>query len=97
MFQVVELPEKHHVCKVRSLNKGDANSEVTAYYQVGPPAAVLVALCESSCVRDSVARPVGPPAPEGPRPDGAAGGESLLCCFLSGPAPFTESLLVARC
>uniref|UniRef100_A0A672ZNV0 Nardilysin a (N-arginine dibasic convertase) n=1 Tax=Sphaeramia orbicularis TaxID=375764 RepID=A0A672ZNV0_9TELE len=36
MFQVVELPLKHHVCKVKSLNKGDANSEVTVYYQSGP-------------------------------------------------------------
>ncbi|KAL2089661.1 hypothetical protein ACEWY4_014349 [Coilia grayii] len=35
LFRVVELPEKHHLCKVRSLNKGDANSEVTVYYQSG--------------------------------------------------------------
>lgn len=35
-FRVVELPPKHHLCKVKSLNKGDANSEVTVYYQVGP-------------------------------------------------------------
>lgn len=34
MFRVVELPTKHHMCKVKSLNKGDANSEVTVYYQV---------------------------------------------------------------
>uniref|UniRef100_A0A7N6BQ49 Nardilysin a (N-arginine dibasic convertase) n=1 Tax=Anabas testudineus TaxID=64144 RepID=A0A7N6BQ49_ANATE len=34
MFRVVELPLKHHICKVKSLNKGDANSEVTVYYQV---------------------------------------------------------------
>uniref|UniRef100_A0A8C9WWQ1 Nardilysin b (N-arginine dibasic convertase) n=1 Tax=Scleropages formosus TaxID=113540 RepID=A0A8C9WWQ1_SCLFO len=34
LFRVVELPEKHHLCKVKSLNKGDANSEVTVYYQV---------------------------------------------------------------
>lgn len=33
-FQVVELPNGHHICKVRALNKGDANSEVTVYYQV---------------------------------------------------------------
>uniref|UniRef100_A0A452RS22 Nardilysin convertase n=1 Tax=Ursus americanus TaxID=9643 RepID=A0A452RS22_URSAM len=32
-FQVVELPSGHHLCKVRALNKGDANSEVTVYYQ----------------------------------------------------------------
>lgn len=36
MFRVVELPQKQHICKVKSLNKGDANSEVTVYYQVGP-------------------------------------------------------------
>uniref|UniRef100_A0A8D3DBV1 Nardilysin a (N-arginine dibasic convertase) n=1 Tax=Scophthalmus maximus TaxID=52904 RepID=A0A8D3DBV1_SCOMX len=35
MFRVVELPPKHHICKVKSLNKGDANSEVTVYYQSG--------------------------------------------------------------
>ncbi|XP_076013801.1 nardilysin-like [Genypterus blacodes] len=35
MFRVVELPMKHHICKVKSLNKGDANSEVTVYYQSG--------------------------------------------------------------
>ncbi|KAJ8395493.1 hypothetical protein AAFF_G00032270 [Aldrovandia affinis] len=34
-FRVVELPQKHHLCKVKSLNKGDANSEVTVYYQSG--------------------------------------------------------------
>ncbi|EAX06805.1 nardilysin (N-arginine dibasic convertase), isoform CRA_b [Homo sapiens] len=33
-FQVVELPSGHHLCKVKALNKGDANSEVTVYYQV---------------------------------------------------------------
>lgn len=38
MFRVVELPVKQHICKVKSLNKGDANSEVTVYYQVGPQA-----------------------------------------------------------
>uniref|UniRef100_A0AAQ4RPA4 Nardilysin a (N-arginine dibasic convertase) n=1 Tax=Gasterosteus aculeatus aculeatus TaxID=481459 RepID=A0AAQ4RPA4_GASAC len=36
MFRVVELPLKHHICKVKSLSKGDANSEVTVYYQSGP-------------------------------------------------------------
>ncbi|XP_041064399.1 nardilysin-like isoform X1 [Carcharodon carcharias] len=35
-FKVVELPNKPHVCKVRSFNKNDANSEVTVYYQSGP-------------------------------------------------------------
>uniref|UniRef100_W5LF01 Nardilysin b (N-arginine dibasic convertase) n=1 Tax=Astyanax mexicanus TaxID=7994 RepID=W5LF01_ASTMX len=34
LFRVVELPQKHHLCKVQSLNKSDANSEVTVYYQV---------------------------------------------------------------
>ncbi|XP_066547909.1 nardilysin b [Amia ocellicauda] len=34
-FRVVELPQKPHLCKVKSLNKGDANSEVTVYYQSG--------------------------------------------------------------
>ncbi|KAG7515097.1 nardilysin-like [Solea senegalensis] len=34
-FRVVELPQKSHLCKVKSLNKGDANSEVTVYYQSG--------------------------------------------------------------
>ncbi|XP_041507627.1 nardilysin [Microtus oregoni] len=34
-FQVVQLPSGHHLCKVRALNKGDANSEVTVYYQSG--------------------------------------------------------------
>ncbi|XP_056915478.1 nardilysin [Takifugu flavidus] len=38
MFRVVELPQKQHICKVKSLNKGDANSEVTVYYQSGPKA-----------------------------------------------------------
>ncbi|TMS20280.1 Nardilysin [Larimichthys crocea] len=35
LFRVVELPQTHHLCKVKSLNKGDANSEVTVYYQSG--------------------------------------------------------------
>uniref|UniRef100_A0A673XX13 Nardilysin b (N-arginine dibasic convertase) n=1 Tax=Salmo trutta TaxID=8032 RepID=A0A673XX13_SALTR len=35
LFRVVELPQKPHLCKVKSLNKGDANSEVTVYYQSG--------------------------------------------------------------
>ncbi|KAM9842855.1 nardilysin-like [Aulostomus maculatus] len=56
MFQVVELPQKHHICKVKSLNKGDANSEVTVYYQSGPKALrehtlveLLVMLMEEPC------------------------------------------------
>ncbi|KAJ8273984.1 hypothetical protein COCON_G00086090 [Conger conger] len=36
LFRVVELPEEVHLCKVKSLNNGDANSEVTVYYQSGP-------------------------------------------------------------
>ncbi|XP_074547358.1 nardilysin-like [Halichoeres trimaculatus] len=35
MFRVVQLPMKSHICKVKSLSKGDANSEVTVYYQSG--------------------------------------------------------------
>lgn len=35
LFRVVELPQRHHLCKVKSLNKGDANSEVIVYYQSG--------------------------------------------------------------
>ncbi|XP_064874930.1 nardilysin-like isoform X3 [Oncorhynchus nerka] len=35
LFRVVELPLKQHVCKVKALNKGDPNSEVTVYYQCG--------------------------------------------------------------
>ncbi|XP_071983674.1 nardilysin [Engystomops pustulosus] len=34
-FQVLEIPTSHHLCKVKSLNKGDCNSEVTVYYQSG--------------------------------------------------------------
>ncbi|KAJ3599725.1 hypothetical protein NHX12_033681 [Muraenolepis orangiensis] len=35
LFRVLEVPQKHHLCKIKSLNKGDANSEVTVYYQSG--------------------------------------------------------------
>ncbi|XP_077189880.1 nardilysin [Paroedura picta] len=34
-FQVTDLPSAHLLCKVKTLNKGDANSEVTVYYQSG--------------------------------------------------------------
>ncbi|XP_069794757.1 nardilysin-like [Narcine bancroftii] len=34
-FRVVELPDQPHVCKIKSLNRNDANSEVTVYYQSG--------------------------------------------------------------
>lgn len=46
-FQVVELPSGHHLCKVRALNRGDANSEVTVYYQVSGPFAHS---CPHGCV-----------------------------------------------
>ncbi|XP_077588207.1 nardilysin-like [Stigmatopora nigra] len=56
MFPVVELPKKHHVCKVKSLNKGDANSQVTVYYQCGSKdmkehalVELLVMLMEEPC------------------------------------------------
>uniref|UniRef100_UPI00398EE6D8 nardilysin-like n=1 Tax=Pristiophorus japonicus TaxID=55135 RepID=UPI00398EE6D8 len=45
-FRVVELPNKPHICKVRSLNKNDANSEVTVYYQSGPQKVKEYALME---------------------------------------------------
>uniref|UniRef100_A0A8D0DY44 Nardilysin convertase n=1 Tax=Salvator merianae TaxID=96440 RepID=A0A8D0DY44_SALMN len=35
-FRVMDLPSSHLLCKVKTLNKGDANSEVTVYYQSGP-------------------------------------------------------------
>ncbi|XP_009979075.1 PREDICTED: nardilysin, partial [Tauraco erythrolophus] len=34
-FRVVDLPNTHLLCKVKTLNKGDANSDVTVYYQSG--------------------------------------------------------------
>nr|XP_009681623.1 PREDICTED: nardilysin-like [Struthio camelus australis] len=34
-FRVVDLPNAHMLCKVKTLNKNDANSEVTVYYQAG--------------------------------------------------------------
>uniref|UniRef100_A0A669PVT7 Nardilysin convertase n=1 Tax=Phasianus colchicus TaxID=9054 RepID=A0A669PVT7_PHACC len=34
-FRVVDLPNAHLLCKVKTLNRGDANSEVTVYYQSG--------------------------------------------------------------
>ncbi|KAM9325165.1 nardilysin [Gastrophryne carolinensis] len=45
-FQVVELPASHHLCKVKSLNKGDTNSEVTVYYQSGAKSLREYALME---------------------------------------------------
>uniref|UniRef100_A0AAX7T556 Nardilysin a (N-arginine dibasic convertase) n=1 Tax=Astatotilapia calliptera TaxID=8154 RepID=A0AAX7T556_ASTCA len=54
MFRVVELPQKHHICKVKSLNKGDANSEVTVYYQV--TALVKLKECEDTHLGEEVDR-----------------------------------------
>uniref|UniRef100_A0A6J0SW26 Nardilysin-like n=1 Tax=Pogona vitticeps TaxID=103695 RepID=A0A6J0SW26_9SAUR len=34
-FRVIELPNTHILCKVKSLHKGDPNSDVTVYYQIG--------------------------------------------------------------
>ncbi|XP_053103631.1 nardilysin-like isoform X2 [Hemicordylus capensis] len=34
-FRVTDLPNTHILCKVKSLHKGDANSNVTVYYQSG--------------------------------------------------------------
>ncbi|XP_067391576.1 nardilysin-like [Emydura macquarii macquarii] len=34
-FRVVDLPNTHLFCKVKTLNRDDANSEVTVYYQSG--------------------------------------------------------------
>uniref|UniRef100_A0A672Q7W2 Nardilysin convertase n=1 Tax=Sinocyclocheilus grahami TaxID=75366 RepID=A0A672Q7W2_SINGR len=54
LFRVVELPQKHHLCKVKSLNKGDANSEVTVYYQV--TALVKLKGCEDTHLGEEVNR-----------------------------------------
>uniref|UniRef100_A0A8C9VJK8 Nardilysin b (N-arginine dibasic convertase) n=1 Tax=Scleropages formosus TaxID=113540 RepID=A0A8C9VJK8_SCLFO len=54
LFRVVELPEKHHLCKVKSLNKGDANSEVTVYYQV--TALIKLKECEDTHLGEEVDR-----------------------------------------
>ncbi|XP_034278073.1 nardilysin-like [Pantherophis guttatus] len=34
-FRVIELPNSHILCKVKSLHVGDANTDVTVYYQTG--------------------------------------------------------------
>ncbi|XP_061467685.1 nardilysin-like [Rhineura floridana] len=34
-FRVIELPNTHILCKVKSVHKGDPNSDVTVYYQTG--------------------------------------------------------------
>uniref|UniRef100_A0A673N4G9 Nardilysin-like n=1 Tax=Sinocyclocheilus rhinocerous TaxID=307959 RepID=A0A673N4G9_9TELE len=54
LFRVVELPQKHHLCKVKTLNKGDANSEVTVYYQV--TALVKLKGCEDTHLGEEVNR-----------------------------------------
>uniref|UniRef100_A0A8C1F3K7 Nardilysin a (N-arginine dibasic convertase) n=1 Tax=Cyprinus carpio carpio TaxID=630221 RepID=A0A8C1F3K7_CYPCA len=54
LFRVVELPQKHHLCKVKSLNKGDANSEVTVYFQV--TALVKLKGCEDTHLGEEVDR-----------------------------------------
>uniref|UniRef100_A0AAY4A2R5 Nardilysin n=1 Tax=Denticeps clupeoides TaxID=299321 RepID=A0AAY4A2R5_9TELE len=54
LFRVVELPQQHHLCKVKSLNKGDANSEVTVYYQV--TALVKLKECEDTHLGEEVDR-----------------------------------------
>ncbi|KAF4021798.1 hypothetical protein G4228_013869 [Cervus hanglu yarkandensis] len=53
-FQVVELPSGHHLCKVRALNRGDANSEVTVYYQV--TALIKLKECEDTYLGEEVDR-----------------------------------------
>uniref|UniRef100_A0A671VTN7 Nardilysin b (N-arginine dibasic convertase) n=1 Tax=Sparus aurata TaxID=8175 RepID=A0A671VTN7_SPAAU len=54
LFRVVELPQKQHLCKVKSLNKGDANSEVTVYYQV--TALIKLKECEDAHLGEEVDR-----------------------------------------
>uniref|UniRef100_A0A4W3IE89 Nardilysin b (N-arginine dibasic convertase) n=1 Tax=Callorhinchus milii TaxID=7868 RepID=A0A4W3IE89_CALMI len=53
-FRVVELPQKAYICKVKSLNKGDANSEVTVYYQV--TALIKLKQCEDIHLGEEVDR-----------------------------------------
>lgn len=82
MFRVVELPLKHHICKVKSLSKGDANSEVTVYYQVTSAVQqVFLILTYSninsfiSCTLPSLSfHLVWPKALERTHTDGAVGG-----------------------
>lgn len=82
LFRVVELPRKHHLCKVKSLNKGDANSEVTVYYQVGILSQILHNMklnrergfLSVLCVAD------GAEEAQRARSDGADGGE-LTCSY----------------
>uniref|UniRef100_A0A8C4XQX8 Nardilysin convertase n=1 Tax=Falco tinnunculus TaxID=100819 RepID=A0A8C4XQX8_FALTI len=53
-FRVVDLPNSHLLCKVKTLNKGDANSEVTVYYQV--TALIKLKECEDSHLGEEVDR-----------------------------------------
>uniref|UniRef100_A0A803W797 Nardilysin convertase n=1 Tax=Ficedula albicollis TaxID=59894 RepID=A0A803W797_FICAL len=53
-FRVVDLPNTHLLCKVKTLNKGDANSEVTVYYQV--TALIKLKECEDSHLGEEVDR-----------------------------------------
>uniref|UniRef100_A0A7M4E291 Nardilysin convertase n=1 Tax=Crocodylus porosus TaxID=8502 RepID=A0A7M4E291_CROPO len=53
-FRVVDLPNTHLLCKVKALNKGDANSEVTVYYQV--TALIKLKECEDSHLGEEVDR-----------------------------------------
>uniref|UniRef100_A0AAY4BLX1 Nardilysin n=1 Tax=Denticeps clupeoides TaxID=299321 RepID=A0AAY4BLX1_9TELE len=53
-FRVVELPQKQHLCKVRSLNKDDPNSDVTVYYQVS--ALIKLKECEDPHLGEEVDR-----------------------------------------
>uniref|UniRef100_A0A672T263 Nardilysin-like n=1 Tax=Sinocyclocheilus grahami TaxID=75366 RepID=A0A672T263_SINGR len=57
LFRVVELPQTHHLCKVQSLNKADANSEVTVYYQVMVMTALIkLKECEDTQLGEEVDR-----------------------------------------
>uniref|UniRef100_A0A674I2F9 Nardilysin convertase n=1 Tax=Terrapene triunguis TaxID=2587831 RepID=A0A674I2F9_9SAUR len=53
-FRVVDLPNTHLLCKVKTLNRGDANSEVTVYYQVS--ALIHIKECEDSYLGEEVDR-----------------------------------------
>lgn len=81
-FQVVDLPPKAHLCKVKTLNKGDANSEVTVYYQVGIR---TTARCEGQNLGSSCGSvcSVGPEEPQRTRSNGADGGEFLQASTLN--------------
>lgn len=73
-FQVVDLPPRAHLCKVKTLNRGDANSEVTVYYQVGTRTSGA-GLEQNLGSSPSSVCSVGPEEPQRTRSDGADGGE----------------------